>query len=151
MIRLTAHVAPTDPGRKRHNTLVLSGLDLVIPLEVDLFDDPEPDDEIRIRSEDAGYEAQLKLGASEVEQEGDSPLFLFRFREVPIGTYDVSIRLGEEWLDVVRGLEVTPRGVYRDGREYGPTVDGADLGVPDEEADDPDDDEPEEEEWGCPG
>src|SRR4051812_42281272 len=52
----THEVALFNPGEEDHDTIVLSGIDLVIPLELDIDGDPLQDDEVRLRSEDGYYD-----------------------------------------------------------------------------------------------
>ena len=71
-----AFVAPHPEGQKGHNVLVLEVVDVVIPLEADLDEDPDHPDTLRLRREDGAYEAVLKGDDPDVEPDGDNPLFI---------------------------------------------------------------------------
>jgi len=88
-------IALGNPGEKDHNTIVLSGIDLVVPLELDLDSDPLHDDEIRLKSETGGFERILLSSDPNVTPDPDKHILLYRFRVVPPGIYRLSVKVGE--------------------------------------------------------
>jgi hypothetical protein len=93
------------------NTIVLSGVDVLVPLARDLDRDPLHDDEIRLFREDGHFERVLQAGHGDVEPNGATEL-VYRFRDVPPGLYRLSVRVGGEWTDVMTGLVVRRAGVF---------------------------------------
>jgi hypothetical protein len=138
-----ARVAPREKGREGRNVLVLEVIDLVIPLEADLDNDPDNPDTLRLRAENGAYEAQLRGDDPDVEPDGDNPLLLYKFRDVPLGTYDLELLTSRGWITVIDDLRVTGDGVMRgDVSLLDDGFDGGTLGVPEEEWEDDDEGEP---------
>lgn len=109
--RRKAHaVSLGDPGGADHNTIVLGGLDVTVPLEMDLDDDPLQDDEVRIVGRGRFYEQHVRASDPEAEALLDEQLILYRFHDVPPGVYRVQVRVGGRWRTVVHGLLVAREG-----------------------------------------
>ena len=109
-IESTHDVFLADPGGDGVNTIVLSGLDVVVPLEADLDDDPHQDDELRLASLDGRVERVLLPSDEDVVRDGDSARFFYTFRDVPPGLYTVSVRISDgEWAPVMTGVLITTR------------------------------------------
>lgn len=113
-------VAVFEPGSDQTNTLVLSGVDLVVPLERDLDNDPFQDDEVRLRSEDGHFERILLSSDDDVEPSPDGTLLHYCFRCVPPGMYGVSVRVAGEWTSVLRGLVVERGKAFSSARVHPP-------------------------------
>jgi len=106
-------IALGNPGEKDFNTIVLSGVDITVPLEMDLDNDPLQDDEVRLRSEDGHYEKILLASDADARPDEDKHLILYTFRLVPPGAYRISVRVSDQtWLDVVTGLVITREGAF---------------------------------------
>lgn len=150
MRRYSALLAPSNPGEQRYNTLVLSGIDVVVPLEVDLETDPNPHDEIRLKSKDGLYEAHLKPGDPAVTQDGDNPLLLFTFRDVLPGIYAVEVFIGKKWYQIMGDLHISRKGAFFQGQSFEEPSDGSPLGTPVDEFV-VEDEEPKEMETDCTG
>jgi hypothetical protein len=108
-------VAVGNEGEDDHNTIVLSGVDLSVPLEMDLDDDPLQDDEIRIRSEDGFFEQHVRASDADAEPLVDQRMILYHFRGVPPGVYRIQVNVAGRWVDVIRGLVVRRGGVVHAG------------------------------------
>jgi hypothetical protein len=101
--------APADAAC---NTLVLSGVDLEIPLEMDLDNDPLHDDEVRLLSEDGGYDRVLCASEPDVRPDFDKRLYIYCFRAVPYGIYRLLVRVSaEKWTTVMTDIIVGRKGV----------------------------------------
>lgn len=122
---LELHVAPSNKDDSTFNRIVLSGLDVVIPLEIDLDEDPKTDDAIRLIDRDDGYSCVLEDGDPDVVRDPNAPFLKCTFRLVPPGLYDVDVRLHNAWHTVIAGLEVTRRDVRLKGESF---VGADDLG-----------------------
>ena len=125
-----AFVATSNPNDSTRNTLTLSGIELVIPLEADLDGDPDTPDHIRLRHLDGAYEAELSVGDPAVEPDGRNPLNYYHFFEVPIGRYAVEVKVGDQWCTVLTGLKVTPQGAFLGEVRFEAKTDGSRLGKP---------------------
>jgi len=123
---LELHVAPGSPGDRTFNRIVLSGTDIEIPLEIDLDEDPNTDDAIRLVEHDGGYERVLEDGDPDVIRDKTVPFLHCTFRLVPPGSYDVDVRLHNKWHTVIAGLEVTRHTVRFNGESF---VRDGDLGA----------------------
>jgi hypothetical protein len=139
---LELYVAPGLSDDNTFNRVVLAGLDVVIPLEIDLDDDPETDDAIRLVDRNGAYARVLEAGDPDMTRDGDAPFLQCTFRLVPPGVYDVDVRLHNEWHTVIGGMEVTRRDVRLLGESF---VGERDLGEfaktePADESDAADDD-----------
>ena len=115
----TFEVALGNSHERDHNTLVLSGIDLVVPLEIDLDCDPLHDDEVRLASEDGAFERVLLSSDPHVTPDAAKRLLLYRFRAVPPGLYRLAVKVGERWSDLVVGLVVSARGAFLGDRALG--------------------------------
>jgi len=102
------------------NKIVLSGVDITVPLEMDLDDDPLQDDEVRLRGEDGHYDRTLLASDPDAKPDTEKRLVLYTFRLVPPGVYRVSVRIADEkWMDVVTGLVVKRDGAYVGDKKLG--------------------------------
>jgi hypothetical protein len=110
-------VALGNVDEEDFNTLVLSGIDIVVPVEMDADGDPLQDDEVRLRSEDGYYDAVLRSSDPDVEPDTEAGYLNYCFRLVPPGVYRVSVRVREQWALLVRGLVVKRDGVYVNGEQ----------------------------------
>ena len=104
-------VSVGNTGEDDHNTIVLGGVDVIVPVEMDLDGDPLHDDEVRLRSRDGSFEKVLLVSDPDVESDHDTRVANYRFRLVPYGIYDVSVRVGASWMELIHGLLVASRGV----------------------------------------
>lgn len=105
-------VALGNPSEADHNTIVLSGIDLLVPLELDLDDDPLQDDEVRLQAIGGGFERILLSSDPQVQPDPAKRLLIYRFRAVPSGVYRLSVKVGERWTDLFVGLVVRKDGAY---------------------------------------
>lgn len=140
MINVDAFVALSSAGEQSLNTIVLPHIDLVVPLEIDLDDDPDAEDEVRLRSDDGSYEVKLKAGDPDVNQDGKNSLLFYHFRNVPSGVYSVEVKILEAWSIILSGLIVAKGGVFVGGRSFEGSITGAELGTPEDEVDESSDD-----------
>ncbi|HMA93971.1 MAG TPA: hypothetical protein VKP30_14870 [Polyangiaceae bacterium] len=108
---LTFDVSVGNVGETDYNTVVLSGTELIVPLEMDLDDDPLQDDEVRLVSEDGEFERHIRASDPDAEPDEDNRLIHYRFRAVPAGLYRVQVNVAGTWTDVVEGLLVQRGGV----------------------------------------
>jgi hypothetical protein len=107
-----------DPGGPDFNTVVLTGVDLVIPLEADLDGDPLHDDEVRLVSEAGDFDAVLTANDEDVQHLPDKNLYAYKFRDVPPGVYRVLVRIAEQgWATVLGNLVVHRGGARLEGQE----------------------------------
>ena len=90
----------------------LLGVDVIVPLELDLDGDPLQDDEVRLRSRDGEYERVLWISDRNVTRDEPNRLAHYRFRRVPFGYYDVAARIGGRWVTIFRKVLVMLSGVY---------------------------------------
>lgn len=118
------------------NTLVFAGLDLTFPLESDLDDDPKNNDVIRFWSEDGRYDRRLTKGDPDVEQEGDTGVLAYTFRDVLPGVYRLSVIVKGRPVDILRDIVVTRSDALHDGKPIAGDYDAAKLGRPDVDEDD---------------
>ena len=123
-------VATSHPDDNYYNTLILGDIEVVIPLEVDLENDPDDPDKLRLESEDGSYSVELTAGSEGVEQDGDNALNYYHFTGVIPGTYSVDVKVGDDWHTVIRGLEVNYKGAFVDGQSFESTTDASQLGTP---------------------
>jgi hypothetical protein len=110
-----------DVGDEGHNVLVLSGIDVVLPLEMDLDGDPLMDDVVSLRSVHGRFEQELTIGHPDVRPHPDKRLVYYRFRFVPPGLYRVSVRVGSTWSSVIERLLVTHEGAFLRGQKLDAT------------------------------
>jgi len=109
-------VALFNRGEKEVNTIVLPGMELVIPLEEDMDCDPLQDDEIRLTGAGGGYERVVKSSDPEAVPNHEERLIYYHFPDVPPGIYQLSVRIGGHWVPLANDLIVTPKGAFL-GRE----------------------------------
>jgi len=141
-------VALGNLGEKDFNTIVLSGVDITVPLEMDLDNDPLQDDEVRLRSEDSHYEKVLFASDPDAVPDKDKNLILYTFRLVPPGAYRISVRISDQrFLDVVTGLVVTKEGAFIGDQKLGSEPESVASVEPPPEPEEPPE-EPEEESLG---
>src|SRR5438477_5932612 len=88
-------------------TTVRAGLDLIIPLEIDLDDDPDNDDQIRLRQLNGAYDIVVTADSKQVREHEENPLALYRFRDVPAGEYDAAVKVNAHRPPVNVRLEVS--------------------------------------------
>ncbi len=119
LLQDTHDVALGNVGETDFNTIVLSGVDIVLPVELDLDDDPMQDDALRLRAEHGHYDQVLVASDGDVELDLDKRYLYYRFRDVPFGVYRASVRIGSEWVPLVRGIVVTKAGVFVNGEALG--------------------------------
>ncbi|MGH9901238.1 MAG: LysM peptidoglycan-binding domain-containing protein [Pyrinomonadaceae bacterium] len=110
------------------------GWELIIPVEMDMDHDPEQDDELCIRSEDGSFERVLAASdAAHVRRDEELRRLFYNFGQVPELTYTVSVKIDEQWCDILHGLKVTADGLTVGGRPFETDVGEIELGTPDEE------------------
>ncbi len=109
-------VAVFDPGDAYYNTIVLPGMEIIVPLEEDLDCDPLQDDEVRLQRLDGGFEQIRKASDPEAIPDHEAALIYYHFTDVPAGYYRVSARIGGEWVDVTLDLMLTSKGAHMSGR-----------------------------------
>lgn len=118
------NVATMLPAQKGKNTLVLSGVDLVVPVEMDLDEDPLQDDEVRLVRSDGHFERVLTASDADATREEDGERLLYRFRDVPPGVYAVQARIHtHEWASIVEGIVVTTRAAKWNDEDLGGSPD----------------------------
>jgi hypothetical protein len=95
--------------------------DVVIAVERDLAESPDYMEQVRLRSVDGSFERKLSIADSDVKQVGKTPLFEFKFRDVPEGQYDVAVDYGGDWVTVMRKvtLGAPTTAVADDGTRLG--------------------------------
>jgi hypothetical protein len=129
-IRLDRDTTETHVIRVRRIT---RPLDVVIPLEMDVDDDPLQDDEVRLQSAERPWQRILLASDPDVVPDFKRRFLLYRFRAVPTGLYNVAVRVGGDWFDVYRGLRVKEDGVYS-GKKRLPQVPASDKAAKPDEA-----------------
>jgi hypothetical protein len=95
----------------RARRIPLPGLDLIIPLEIDLDDDPSVQDEIRLKDGDGRYERVVASGDSDVEA-------------------DVAVKVAGEWNEILHDLQVTRTTVRYGGESFEASTSGEQFGTP---------------------
>ncbi len=109
-------VALGNFGEDDYNTLVLTGIDLVVPLEMDVDGDPLQDDEVRLSSEHGYWSRVLRVSDADVVPDPTTRLLLYRFRFVPPGVYRLATRVGGRWSPLASGIVVTREGAFFGGQ-----------------------------------
>ena len=105
-------VALGNPDESDFNTVVLGGVDISFPLEADLDGDPLHDDELRLLRIGGGYDEVLFASDDDARHDAEKNLYIYTFREVPFGCYDLLVRIGDQkWVPVISGLRVAKTGV----------------------------------------
>jgi|SRR5688572_5055885 len=120
--------APGESTEKCPKDLV----DIVIPMEIDLDDDPELEDRVRLRNEDGSYDTVVAAGDENATQDEENPIIHYRFTDVPPGTYEVLVSVGRGWSCVLAGLKVTKSDATHNGKSYTSSEDGKEFGHPEE-------------------
>jgi hypothetical protein len=111
----TLHVSPSFGDDATFNTVVLTGVDLELPLEADLDGDPLHDDEVALEGVD-GSRRILRVGDPDVRLDPARRLYLYRFRDVPCGIYTLLVQLSDGgWAPIASGLLVTKAGASLGG------------------------------------
>jgi len=110
-----------DVGARPMNTLMLERTDVTIPLERDLDGDPFQDDEVWLCTEDGTIVKRLYSNDEDVEEDTDSRLLLYHFRNLRYGVYAIWTRIGSHPVEVLRGLIVRREGVFMNGEQLGET------------------------------
>ena len=103
----THNVALFNPGETEHNTIVLGGVDVIIPLELDMDGDPFQDDAVCLRSQGGDWEDTLLSSDSDVTASPDTRHLFYAFRDVPAGLYHLDVRIADRWNTVISNLLVT--------------------------------------------
>ncbi|MGE0785023.1 MAG: hypothetical protein AB7S26_04990 [Sandaracinaceae bacterium] len=112
ILRERHSVALFDEGDEGHNVIVAGGIDVVVPVELDLDGDPLHDDAVSLRSAHGLYEHVLEVGDPDVAADPERRLAFYRFRYVPPGLYRVAARIGERWVQLGSQLSVQKDGAY---------------------------------------
>lgn len=107
-------------------------VELIIPLEEDLDDDPYEPDRVRLRQLDGGYQSELVEGGPDVRQDGQHPLHYYHFHQVPPGLYTVEVWTHEHWHTVLDGLTVSTAGAFLGEQSVEASSTGEDMGTPEE-------------------
>lgn len=119
LLQETYDVALGNKGEKDFNTITLSGIDLVLPVELDMDGDPLQDDAVRLRSEHGFYDQVLTARDPDVEVDTDNRYLFYRFRFVTPGSYRASVLIGDHWVPLLRGIVVTKEGAFVGGKKLG--------------------------------
>jgi len=135
--------APGESTTKCPKDLV----DLVIPVEIDLDDDPQQEDRVRLRNEEGSYDAVVAAGDEAATQDEETPIIHYRFTDVPPGTYEVLVSGRSGWQCVLAGLKVTKTDATHNGKSYTSNEDGKEFGHPEESPEE--EAENDEHDFGC--
>lgn len=106
------NVALFNPGESEYNTIILGGVDVVIPLELDMDGDPFQDDAVCLRSHGGNWEDVRLSSDPEVVAAPDKRHLYYPFQDVPAGIYHVDVRIAERWNTVLSNLLVTRGKAY---------------------------------------
>ncbi len=110
---------------------------------LDLEEDPNPDEELRVRKEGGGVEVVRSASdTGNVERDEKRRLLLFNFGLVSPGIYRVEMKNRDQWFTVVRRLEVRLEGCKVNGNSISENLNDFELGHPIE--DEPDEPTPDE-------
>ncbi len=113
-------VALGDPEDSDVNTIVFAGVDVLVPVALDLDDDPLQDDEVHLRSADGTVDRVLLASSPDATLASDGEHLLYRFRDVSPGLYEVHVRLAEGVLTrVLAELLVTRERAFVGDRALG--------------------------------
>jgi hypothetical protein len=107
-------------------------VELVIPLEEDLDDDPNEPDRIRLRQLDGSYQSVLVEGGENVRKDGDNPLHYYHFQLVPPGLYTVEVFTHNHWHTILTGLSVSTQGAFMGQQSFEDSTNGNRLGTPED-------------------
>lgn len=132
----THDVALGNESEKDHNTIVLTGVDLVLPLEMDVDGDPLQDDEANLRSASGHYDRTLTVAHPDVTPDKDNGQLLYRFRDVPPGHYRVAVKVANRWVPVLRGIIITKNGAFVGDKKLETDVPEVKAAAPPEDAGD---------------
>jgi hypothetical protein len=124
------------------NAVVVSGVDLDVPLEADLISDPLHRDEVLLEASD-GTIRVLTVDDPDVRLDLDKKLYFYRFRNIPPGVYSLYVRNSVQggWASIATALRIDRKGVSFGGKQL---TDAPPPAIPPEqpEAGDPGADEP---------
>lgn len=109
---LTVDVMLGEPGGSTCNTVVLGGMDIVVPLERDIDGDPYQDDEIWLESFDGSFRERRFSSDPDVVPDEDKNVLLYHFRHVPFGVYNIIAVVAARPVLVYRGLVVRKEGAF---------------------------------------
>lgn len=118
----THDVALFNAGETEHNTIVLGGVDVVIPLELDMDGDPFQDDAVCLRSLGGDWEHVCLSSDPEVKAARDKRHLYYPFHDVPAGIYSVDVRVAESWNTVISNLLVSRGAAYIGDQKLGETA-----------------------------
>lgn len=121
-VELARELSVGDVGGADHDTLVIGGIDLVIPMELDLDDDPLQDDQLSLVSETTEWQQTLTIVDEDVTVQPESRRSLFRFRDVPYGIYRTEVCIARQRVVLHRGIIVRAEGAFLGDRELGGDV-----------------------------
>lgn len=100
-------VALFNAGETAYNTLVIGGVDLVIPLELDIDGDPFQDDAVCLRSHGGDFEQALTSADPAVTAAADKRHLYYPFLDVPAGLYHLDVLIAGQWTTVISTLLVS--------------------------------------------
>ncbi len=100
-------VALFNPGESEHNTIVLGGVDLLIPLELDMDGDPFQDDAVCLRSHGGDWEDVRLSSDPEVTAAPDKRHLYYPFYDVPAGLYHLDVLIARRWTTVTSNILVS--------------------------------------------
>lgn len=118
-------VALFNPGEKEHNTIVLGGVDVVVPLELDVDGDPLQDDAVCLRSRTGRFEDVRLSSDEQVTATPDKRHLYYPFHDVPAGLYCVDVRIGDSWVNIQSNLLVVKGTAYWNEKELTGDLPGA--------------------------
>lgn len=104
----TYSVQLVDTGDAKKNTIVLGGVEIVVPIEMDAGGHPTQDDAVRLASHAGTYDKTLTARNDRKNVIGDTKkqAYYYHFTDVPPGLYDVSVCIGKAWAPLSRGIVV---------------------------------------------
>jgi hypothetical protein len=127
----THPVALFNPGETEHNTIILGGVDLLIPLEMDMDGDPFQDDAVCLRTRAGGWE-DVKLSSDpDVRPAPDTRHLFYPFEDVPAGVYSVEVRIADTWTTVLSDIRVSRGAAWVGDRKLDGTLPAAAPGTDD--------------------
>jgi hypothetical protein len=127
--RRIASVARATADDSGYNTLVLAGVNVEFPLEIDL-DDDYAEERMRLRGLIGEYDVTLCATDSRVRRDPDHPVLYFTFELVPPGRYELRAALRDQWVTVASDLRILPSGVLLGGAAVSGNSDLSKLGTP---------------------
>ena len=126
----TYDVGLGNPDDDDYSTIVLSGLDIVFPLEMDLDGDPLQDDEVRLRAEGGAYDEVLTVSHPDVVPDLEKSLLYYRFRWVPFGVYTLMVRIAGTWHALTEGILVSAEGAFLGDEQLGEALPSEGMAPP---------------------